>query len=223
MKGVFWFILWLSKLTNENLTILIYLYLCIVILFSYSTQIFTSKHLSIRLNIQLLIRHKCSGNTPLPACELEGYLFNYRKYWNIIILHSRTAGIPYCWKQHLVNMAINWEWFLGLNITNKLWWSIHNEATAKKAHECMYFLRRLRRFSMSPATRTMHSMVQLHHRKHTIGMCHSLVDNSWPRQQEVAVMDVAQSITQCKPTSLPPTPTPSTASTFYTSSDKQPT
>eukprot|EP00061_Rhincodon_typus_P007815 g29879.t1 len=39
--------------------------------------------------------------------------------------------------------------FLGVNITNDPSWSIRINATVKKAPQCLYFLRRLRRFSMS--------------------------------------------------------------------------
>ena len=44
--------------------------------------------------------------------------------------------------------------FLGVNITNTLTWSTHTEATAKKAHQRLYFLRMLKKFGLSPNTLT---------------------------------------------------------------------
>ena len=42
--------------------------------------------------------------------------------------------------------------FLGVQITNNLSWSLHTDAIVKKAHQCLYFLRRLRKFGMSTTT-----------------------------------------------------------------------
>ena len=39
--------------------------------------------------------------------------------------------------------------FLGVQITNNLSWSPHADTIVKKAHQCFYFLRRLRKFGMS--------------------------------------------------------------------------
>ncbi|XP_059823893.1 probable RNA-directed DNA polymerase from transposon BS isoform X4 [Hypanus sabinus] len=44
--------------------------------------------------------------------------------------------------------------FLGVNITNELTWSNQAESTAKKAHQCLYFLRKLKKFGLSPKTLT---------------------------------------------------------------------
>ncbi len=39
--------------------------------------------------------------------------------------------------------------FLGIHITGDLTWSGHTDAVLKKAHQCLFFLRRLRKFGMS--------------------------------------------------------------------------
>jgi len=43
---------------------------------------------------------------------------------------------------------------LGVQINNKLSWSLHVNTTVKKAHQCLYLLRRLRKFGMSATTLT---------------------------------------------------------------------
>eukprot|EP00061_Rhincodon_typus_P001341 g14509.t1 len=44
--------------------------------------------------------------------------------------------------------------FLGVTISNNLSWSTHRDAMVKKAQQHLYFLRRLRKFSMSIRTLT---------------------------------------------------------------------
>ncbi len=41
--------------------------------------------------------------------------------------------------------------FLGVHITEDLTWSAHTDAVLKKAHQCLFFLRRLRMFGTSPS------------------------------------------------------------------------
>ncbi len=41
--------------------------------------------------------------------------------------------------------------FLGVHITEDLTWSTHTDAVLKKAHQRLFFLRRLRKFGMSPS------------------------------------------------------------------------
>jgi len=41
--------------------------------------------------------------------------------------------------------------FLGIHITENLTWSAHTDAVLKKAHQRLFFLRRLRKFGMSPS------------------------------------------------------------------------
>ncbi len=41
--------------------------------------------------------------------------------------------------------------FLGVHITEDLTWSAHTDAVLKKAHQHLFFLRRLRKFGMSPS------------------------------------------------------------------------
>ncbi len=40
--------------------------------------------------------------------------------------------------------------FLGVHITEDLTWSAHTDAVLKKAHQCLFFLRQLRKFGTSP-------------------------------------------------------------------------
>ncbi len=41
--------------------------------------------------------------------------------------------------------------FLGVHITKDLTWSTHTDAVLKSSHQCLFFLRRLRKFGMSPS------------------------------------------------------------------------
>ncbi len=41
--------------------------------------------------------------------------------------------------------------FLGVHITEDLTWSAHTDAVLKKSHQCLFLLRRLRKFGMSPS------------------------------------------------------------------------
>ncbi len=41
--------------------------------------------------------------------------------------------------------------FLGVHITEDLTWSAHTDAVLKKAHQRLFFLRRLRKFGKSPS------------------------------------------------------------------------
>ncbi len=41
--------------------------------------------------------------------------------------------------------------FIGVHITEDLTWSTHTDAVLKKAHQRLFFLRRLRKFGMSPS------------------------------------------------------------------------
>ncbi len=41
--------------------------------------------------------------------------------------------------------------FLGVHITEDLTWSTHTDAVLKSSHQCLFFLRRLRKFGMSPS------------------------------------------------------------------------
>ncbi len=41
--------------------------------------------------------------------------------------------------------------FLGIHITEDLTWSVHTNAVLKKSHQRLFFLRRLRKFGMSPS------------------------------------------------------------------------
>ncbi len=41
--------------------------------------------------------------------------------------------------------------FLGVHVTEDLTWSTHTDAVLKKTHQCLFFLRRLRKFGMSPS------------------------------------------------------------------------
>ncbi len=41
--------------------------------------------------------------------------------------------------------------FLCVHITEDLTWSAHTDAVLKKAHQCLFFLRRLRKFGTSPS------------------------------------------------------------------------
>ena len=90
--------------------------------------------------------------------------------------------------------------FLGGQITNNLSWSPYADTTVKKAHQCLYFLRRLRKFGMSATTPT-----NLY--RCTIESILSDCITAWygscsvqDRKELQKVVNVAQSITQ---TSLP--------------------
>jgi hypothetical protein len=42
--------------------------------------------------------------------------------------------------------------FLGVHITDKLKWSTHTDSVVKKAQQCLFNLRRLKKFGLSPKT-----------------------------------------------------------------------
>ena len=44
--------------------------------------------------------------------------------------------------------------FLGLHVTDKLKWSTHTDSVVKKAQQCLFNLKRLKRFGPSPKTLT---------------------------------------------------------------------
>ncbi len=59
--------------------------------------------------------------------------------------------------------------FLGVHITEDLTWSAHTDAVLKKTHQCLFFLRRLRKFGTSLSILLLHMHCgehpdQLHHR-----------------------------------------------------------
>ncbi len=53
--------------------------------------------------------------------------------------------------------------FLGVHITEDLTWSTHTDAVLKKAHQRLFFLRRLRKFGMSPSIRA--ATISRHYRQ----------------------------------------------------------
>ncbi len=63
----------------------------------------------------------------------------------------------WCQENHLTQHrqdtcgAVNNLKFLGVHITEDLTWSAHKDAVLKKAHQRLFFLRRLRKFGMSPS------------------------------------------------------------------------
>ena len=44
--------------------------------------------------------------------------------------------------------------FLGVHITDKLKWSTNTDSVVKKAQQCLFNLRRLKKFGLSPKTLT---------------------------------------------------------------------
>ena len=44
--------------------------------------------------------------------------------------------------------------FLGVHITDKLKWSTHTDSVVKKAQQCLFNVRRLKKFGLSPNTFT---------------------------------------------------------------------
>ncbi len=63
--------------------------------------------------------------------------------------------------------------FLGVHITEDLTWSAHTDAVLKKAHQRLFFLRRLRKFGTSP--RILRSFYNLHCGEHPDRLYHRLV------------------------------------------------
>ena len=58
---------------------------------------------------------------------------------------------PYCMAKHdSVVEQVESVKFLGVHITNKLTWSKHTKTVVKKARQCLFPLRRLKRFGMGP-------------------------------------------------------------------------
>ncbi len=63
--------------------------------------------------------------------------------------------------------------FLGVHITEDLTWSAHTDAVLKKAHQRLFFLRRLRKFGTSP--RILRILLHLHCGEHPDRLHHRLV------------------------------------------------
>ncbi len=59
--------------------------------------------------------------------------------------------------------------FLSVHITEDLTWSTHTDAVLKKSHQCLFFLRRLRKFGMSPSI--LRSFYNLHCGEHPDRLC----------------------------------------------------
>ena len=90
--------------------------------------------------------------------------------------------------------------FLGVQITNNLSWSPHADTIVKKAHQCLNFLRRLRKFGMSATTLTNFYRCTI---ESILSGCITAWSGSCSAQdckKLQKVMNVAHSITQ---TSLP--------------------
>ncbi len=73
-------------------------------------------------------------------------------------MRSGYAGGAQCylaWSHHLWHKTpveqVNSFKFLGVHITEELTWSAHTDAVLKKAHQRLFFLRRLRKFGNSTA------------------------------------------------------------------------
>ncbi len=63
--------------------------------------------------------------------------------------------------------------FLGVHITEDLTWSAHTDAVLKKAHQRLFFLRRLRKFGTSPQNPQV--LLHLHGGEHPDRLYHRLV------------------------------------------------
>ncbi len=63
--------------------------------------------------------------------------------------------------------------FFCVHITEDLTWSAHTDAVLKKAHQCLFFLRWLRKFGMSP--NILRLILQLHCGEHPDWLHHRLV------------------------------------------------
>ena len=49
------------------------------------------------------------------------------------------------------SMGQQWRsWKVGVHITDKLKWSTHTDSVVKKAQECLFNLRRLKKFGLAP-------------------------------------------------------------------------
>ncbi|KAI4891147.1 hypothetical protein NFI96_023786, partial [Prochilodus magdalenae] len=59
--------------------------------------------------------------------------------------------------------------FLGVHLTDDLSWSLHTNKVVRSARQCLFFLRRLRKFGLP------HQLLQMHHREHPHGLHHRLL------------------------------------------------
>eukprot|EP00061_Rhincodon_typus_P008819 g31766.t1 len=103
------------------------------------------------------------NNLSLKVSKMKELVIDFRK-WS-----GRQP--PFCTNGPKVEMVESFK-FLRVNITNNLSWSIHVDVTVKYAHQRLYFLRRLREFSMS--TMTLINLYRCTIEKHPIRMHHSL-------------------------------------------------
>ncbi len=89
-------------------------------------------------------------NTMTKWCQENNLSLNIDKTKELVVDFRRQS------REHITIYKSNVERvnsfkFLGVHITEDLTWSAHTDAVLKKAHQCLFFLRRLRKFGMSPS------------------------------------------------------------------------
>ena len=88
-------------------------------------------------------------------CDNNNFSLNVNKTKEIVIDFRKRSGehAPVYINKDKVGRVESFK-VLGDQITNNLSWSLHANSIVKKAHQCLYFLRRLRKFDMSATTLT---------------------------------------------------------------------
>ncbi|XP_078260406.1 cyclin-dependent kinase 2-like isoform X4 [Rhinoraja longicauda] len=83
---------------------------------------------------------RCQGNNlSLNVSKMKDLVVDFRKHGGVHTPISKNSA------EVQMDESFN---FLGVNITNNLSWTNQIEATANKAYQLLYFLRRLRKFNM---------------------------------------------------------------------------
>ncbi len=91
--------------------------------------------------------------------------------------------------------------FLGVHITEDLTWSAHTDAVLKKAHQRLFFLRRLRKFGTSP--RILRVLLHLHCGEHPDRLYHRLVWKTAPLATQRALQRVVRTARHIVGSELP--------------------
>ncbi len=101
-----------------------------------------------RVNIQKAVGLDCIPGRVLKACahQLAGV------FTDIFNLSLSLSVIPSCFKTATIGPVerVSSFKFLGVHITEDLTWSAHTDAVLKKAQQRLFFLRRLKKFVLSP-------------------------------------------------------------------------
>eukprot|EP00061_Rhincodon_typus_P013216 g39445.t1 len=102
-----------------------------------------------RKEIECLVAWFKDNNLSLNVSKMKELVIDFRKHG---VGHAPTS-IKGAEEQMVKSIK-----FLGVTIINNLSWATHVDATVKKPQECLYFLRRLRKFGILESSQPLNDM-----------------------------------------------------------------